>query len=243
MKNAIKFVLQKLMGYEFYLYIFSIFKIKTLAKDSNEKDFFYFLSLLKNEGKTIIDIGANIGIMTYHLAKKFPNCTVIAIEPIPSNFSILSRIKVNFRLQNVELLSLALSNKKETVKMVLPTNAGTKMQGLSHIKHPSIVDWNVGDEFEVMADTIDNLFSSERIQGIKLDVENFEYFVLQGGIKVIEANRPIIYVELWDNENRTNCFNLLKSLNYNCFVVENNHHTPFDSAIHKHQNFLFLPTH
>ncbi|MEN9442625.1 MAG: hypothetical protein RLZ33_2702, partial [Bacteroidota bacterium] len=56
------------MGFRTYLYVFAIFKIKTLRSDSKEKDFFHFLSLLEDGKGAVLDVGANIGIMTVHLA-------------------------------------------------------------------------------------------------------------------------------------------------------------------------------
>ena len=68
-KNTIKYILQFLLGYSNYLYVFAIFKIKSIQKDNLEKDFFHFLSLLKDGNGDVIDIGANLGIMSFHLSK------------------------------------------------------------------------------------------------------------------------------------------------------------------------------
>ena len=38
---------------------------------------------------------------------------------------------------------------------------------------------------------------------------NYEYFVLKGCEKIINRDKPKIYLELWDNKNRYNCFKLL----------------------------------
>jgi hypothetical protein len=79
-----------------------------------------------------------------------------------------------------------------------------------------------------------------QIQGIKIDVENFEYFALKGGSRILSSNKPVIYAELWDNENRTNCFTLLSDLNYTAHVVEKGILTPFHVDKHRHQNFIFI---
>lgn len=42
MKNFTKYILQKLLGFRNYLFVFCLFKIKTLHSDKNEKDFLYF---------------------------------------------------------------------------------------------------------------------------------------------------------------------------------------------------------
>ena len=98
MKNTLKYILQKILGFQTYLFVFSVFKIQTLYSDPKEKDFFQFLSLLKDGEGAVLDIGANIGIMTVHLAQKLPNSTIHAFEPMPSNYSVLKKIVNRFKL-------------------------------------------------------------------------------------------------------------------------------------------------
>lgn len=196
--------------------------------------------MLEDGKGSVLDIGANLGIMTVHLAEKLPNETIIAVEPMPDNRSILKKIIAKFNLKNVALHEVALGESAGTVKMILPTKSGAKMQGLSHVKHETITEWNEGEEFEVPMNTLDQLCASEAaIQGIKMDVENFEYFVLKGGKTIIEKFHPIIYTELWDNENRQKCFHLLTSLGYTINVAQQGNLVPFNSEIHLTQNFIF----
>lgn len=228
------------MGFRTYLYVFAIFKIKTLRSDSKEKDFFHFLSLLEDGKGAVLDVGANIGIMTVHLANKLPNSTVHAFEPIPDNLSVLKRIIAKFNLKKIKIHEVAVGETSGNVQMILPHQGKTKMQGLSHVKHESITEWNEGEEFSVPLNTLDNLLNGEPIQGIKIDIENFEYYALKGGKRILESNHPIIYAELWDNENRSNCIDLLASMNYKPHVVVNNELTVFDETQHKNQNFIFI---
>lgn len=244
MKTAVKYVLHKLLGFRNYLFVFALFKIRTLKTDKNEKDFFRFLSLIP-PNTIVLDIGANIGIMTYHLANAIKNVKVYSFEPIPNNIATLKRIISYFKLTNVNVMECALGNTNGEVEMVMPVINSVKMQGLSHVLHKSIEDNNEGDKFTVplkMLDTIEELSDTrEHISAIKIDVENFEFFVLDGAKKILQKHRPIIYAELWDNENRLKCFNLLLGINYSAFVVEQNKMLPFDKTRHKTQNFIFLP--
>ena len=242
MKNTVKYILQRLLGFQRYLYVFSKFKIATLKSDKKEGDFFTFMSLLKSGEGDILDIGANIGIMSVHLAKAFPNETIHAFEPMPDNLSVLKKIISHYQLSNVKVYPIAIGSEKGTMEMVMPRNGKTRMQGLSHIKHDSITEWNEGDEFEVEVELLDNLFDQQKIQGIKIDIENFEYFAFLGGQKLIKKNHPIIYAELWSNENRENCFKLLKALDYEIFVVENKVLKAYDPSSCVAQNFIFKPT-
>lgn len=239
-KDKVKYILQKSLGFNTYLYVFALFKIRTLRSDSKEKDFFHFINFIKDKNGIILDIGANIGVMSYHLAKSFPNTLVHAFEPIPQNISILKRVASKFRLKNIRIHPIALGQQKESVKMILPQRNDVLFQGLSHVKHESITEMNEGIEMEVEMDFLDNVFNGEAIQAIKIDVENFEYFVLKGGQRIINNNKPVIYAELWDNENRSNCFSFLQEMNYGTFVVENNDLVPFNPTLHNKQNFIFI---
>ncbi len=231
--------MQKILGFRKYLYVFAIFKIKTLHSDKNEKDFFHFLSLLKDGNGDILDIGANIGIMTYHLSVAFPSTKIHSFEPMPDNLEVLKKIVSNYKLNNVVIHPVALGETEGVLKMILPHNGKTKMQGLSHVKHDSIKDWNEGDEFEVESKKLDDIFNTEKIQGIKIDVENFEYFAFKGGLDIISKNKPVIYAELWDNENRVKCFELLSELGYKTYVVHEKTLREYNSKQHQAQNFIF----
>jgi hypothetical protein len=83
---------------------------------------------------------------------------------------------------------------------------------------------------------------SKPIQGIKIDVENFEYFVLIGGKRLLETNQPIIYAELWENENRKRCEDLLLGLGYTQHIVKNGQVVPFTAESGSYQNFIFIPS-
>ena len=244
MKNATKYILHKLLGFKNYLFVFSLFKIYTLKRDKNEKDFFQFLSLIP-ENTTILDIGANIGIMTVHLARSIKNSTVYSFEPMPNNIEAFKRIVNYFKLKNIRLFEIALGNTEGEVKMVMPVISSVRMQGLSHVVHTSITENNEGEYFKVPLKKLDDIEklmnASQRISAIKIDVENFEYFVLDGAKNLLAKNKPIVYAELWENENRNKCFDLFQQLNYSTFVVLDNKMVKFDNSKHKTQNFIFLP--
>lgn len=238
MKNFVKYILQNALGYQRYLRVFSNYKIRTLKNDSKEKDFFAFMDAIEKDG-AIMDVGANIGIMTYHLAKRFPDRKVYAIEPMPDNFSILKEIIDKNKLKNVELVPSAVGEEKAVLEMVLPLNGKVKMQGLAHVVHDSIDEWNEGEKIEVNCERLDDIAEGEPIAGIKMDIENFEYFALKGAKDILQKSKPVVYLELWENENRDKCFEFLRSLGYKAFVQLENELIPFDPATHKKQNFVF----
>ncbi|MBL7883080.1 MAG: FkbM family methyltransferase [Bacteroidia bacterium] len=244
MKSTLKYILHKLLGFDNYLFVFSLFKIFTLKNDKNEKDFFHFMALIP-KNTTILDIGANIGIMTAHLAKQIENSTIISFEPMPNNIKAFKRIVNYFKLKNVTLLEIALGNNEGEVEMIMPVVSNVRMQGLSHVVHESITEFNEGEKVKAPLKMLDKLdiitTTSSIISAIKIDVENFEFFVLEGGKNMIQKHKPIIYAELWDNENRYNCFQLLEKMGYTTNVVIQNKLILFDQKQHQKQTFIFLP--
>lgn len=244
MKSTVKYILHKLLGFKNYLFVFSLFKIYTLRRDKNEKDFFQFLALIPS-GTIVLDIGANIGIMTVHLARSIKDVTVYSFEPMPNNITAFKRIITYFKLRNVTLFEIALGNNEGEAEMVMPVINAVRMQGLSHVVHTNITENNEGERFKVPLKMLDKMKeltdAPKRISAIKIDVENFEFFVLDGARNLLIKNKPIVYAELWENENRDKCFELFNSLNYKTVVIMNKKAVLFDPVQHKTQNFIFLP--
>lgn len=240
MKNFIKFILQRVLGYRKYLLLFAGYKIRTLKNDVKEKDFFFFLDLLKQDNRLVLDVGANIGIMTAHLGCTLPNTPILAIEPMPDNLFVLKEIVSKHALRNVEIHPVAVGEKSGEIEMILPIEQGAKQQGLSHVVHDSITEYNSGETIQVPLKTLDELVAGRPVQGIKIDVENYEYYALLGAKNTLSTDRPPLYMELWDNENRTQCFQFLSELGYRAFVVDENSLVEYNSSRHQQQNFIFI---
>jgi FkbM family methyltransferase len=243
MKSAIKYILHKLLGFRNYLFVFSIFKIFTLRWDKKENDFLFFLKMIP-AGTVVLDIGANIGVMAVLLARRIKDSQVVAFEPVPANINALKRVIGFFELKNVRVMEFALGNEEGEVEMVMPVIDSVKMQGLSHVVHSSIKENNEGEKVKApirMLDNVTGLNGTMRISAVKIDVENFEYFVLEGGRNFIKKYKPIIYIELWENDNRDKCFALVRELGYKVNIVQGEKLTEYDPSLHKTQNFIFTP--
>ena len=239
MKNTIKYILQKILGYQRYLFIFAKYKIKNLKTDKKEGDFFAFMDAVDTKGD-LLDVGANIGIMSYHLSKTFADRKILAIEPVPSNLEVLIKIKENFKLDNVEVIPIAVGDEdNQEIEMILPINGKVKMQGLAHVVHDTITEWNSGEKFKITSETLDKIAGDHKISGIKMDIENYEFFALKGAQQILDRDHPIVYLELWDNDNRDQCFSLLESKGYEAYVNSDVGLELYDAAKHQKQNFIF----
>lgn len=225
------------MGFETFLFVFSLFKIRTLKWDKNENQFFYFMKLLPEQG-TVLDVGANIGIMSVLLGLNKPNLYVHSFEPIPENFKVLNRVCSLYELSNIKTHQLALGNVPGKLRMIMPIQGFARMQGLSHVINN---ENESGNFYEVESILLDSFFSSgdSKVVGIKLDVENFEYQVLKGSVTIIKRDRPIIYTELWENENRLHCIKLLEDNDYRPYLFNGKSLEVFTTQVG--HNFFFIP--
>jgi hypothetical protein len=134
MKTFTKYILQKILGFHTYLYVFALFVIAKIRWDKKEKDFFHFMNLLPEKG-TVLDLGANIGVTSYHLAKMLPGSTVYSFEPLEINMKVLKRIKRKFKLENIREYQVAAGDENTQLEMVMPVIGKVPMHGLSHAVH------------------------------------------------------------------------------------------------------------
>ena len=241
MKNFVRGTLQKTFSFEIYLFLFSLYSIKTAVFGNYEKEFLHFIKIIKKDG-IILDIGANIGITAAPLGKSFPKSKIHAYEPIPENFSTLVKVVNYLKIPNIKFFNMALGSEEGSLKMIMPIRGNSKMQGLSKAHKPGSNEEGV--LYEVPLKTLDELYPDQTgITAIKIDVENFEFEVLRGGKKLLERNMPMIYCELWDNENRTNVFDLLTSLGYKTYIYTGESATLEQVDLRKKvpgSNFFFL---
>jgi FkbM family methyltransferase len=211
-KIPFKYVLQKLLGFEKFLYTFSLFTIHRMRVGIFNKEFKYFLNLMPEDGN-ILDLGSNIGITAVPIARRVCRGRVLCFEPIPMHIKTLRKITTHFHLSNVEIFETALGEANGELLMVMPVFCKVKFQGFSHVveKDP---DKKKGDLFTVPVQRLDSLQALQKINkinAIKIDVENFEYPVLQGAEELIMRFKPIIYCELWNDEKRFLTINYLKN--------------------------------
>lgn len=244
LKNCAKWSLQRLLGFQGYLLLFSLFKIITFRWDRAEGEAFsHFLNLLPRKG-IIIDAGANIGIMTALFSRQFPQAVVHAFEPMPPNYKALSRVVGLLRCKNVILHPAGLGAHEQMVRMRLPIVGGINQQGISHVLDGRDVDHS-GHDYTVQLTTIDQQFpeSDQPVVGIKVDVEDYERHVFEGGMGVLRRDHPWIYAELWESENREACFRLLEPIGYTPWVWDRaeKNLVPFDGGGRDALYFFFKP--
>ena len=135
--------------------------------------------------RTMIDIGANIGIFARPSAEQFEH--VICFEPVFKNFEVLQKNLETY--SNVELHNLGLSDRDQTATFEFQTlKCGHTKQVEEFVPNP---------EFEKHTGELTTLdrFNFESVDWIKIDVEGFENAVLDGSRDTIQRNRPWLLIE------------------------------------------------
>ena len=242
MKSRIQFLLQKIFGYDYYLFCFSIFSIYLFKFFSRNKDFLYFLKLIdQSNGSIIIDVGANIGVTTTVLAKHYPSHTIFSYEPIKANFNNILKVLKFFFITSVNPKHIAIGEHDDMVELITPIENGAKKHGLSHIIGANETNLNLVSEKVsiVPLDSLLPILGTNKVAAIKIDVENHEKYVLKGAKELILQHRPIIFAELWDNERKNECILLMESLGYETKVHVDNELVPYQGKISI--DYFFIP--
>lgn len=170
-----------------------------------------FRSVIK-KGDRVLDVGANIGFHTLYFAELVgEDGKVTAFEPVPNNFAALNaNLKLN-NFQNIETKNIALSNKQEKLHIAADENSQNPgAYNLFDLSGDIVIDCFLGD----------NIIGNDKVDVIKIDVEGYESFVIDGLLQTIKKNRPTIIFEFdkfyHQKTGRPNdyIFSILQELNY-----------------------------
>lgn len=139
----------------------------------------FILPLIK-PGFVVIDGGAFIGDhTTAYLEKVGPTGSVLAFEPNPDAYECLVR-----NCPKAQKYRYALSNVKGWCHLSIGENAGG-----SHLSDMTGID--------VQTIPLDYL-NVPKVDFIKLDLEGYEVFALQGAKNTITTNKPVMVIEMND---------------------------------------------
>lgn len=184
---------------------------------------------------TVADVGANIGTYTYFMSRYAKRC--IAYEPNPLLAARLSRLFPRVIVRNV-----ALSNRFQPLELLGPVSKGRPAHELGNISQ-SFEGTQELQRHVVHSVTLD----SEEIHDLgflKIDVEQHEKEVLEGGLRTIERCRPIIMSEttpLFYETGLLERFHFMTELGYRGWATFLNRLLAFDeldSDIHLNPNLF-----
>lgn len=212
---------QWVFGQENWLFCLAQLNLRRMKGKGYEIAFRHFVSLLPLQG-TILDVGANLGVMSSYLKKTNPDSHIIAFEPIPMHARVMHRMFNKFDLEEIQVFEMAVGNYEGVAQMNIPVENGILKHGLAHIKENEVI--NEGEKlYKVPIQRIDYLLATQEIShqviGIKIDVENYELEVLKGAIETIKKYRPLLIIELWNDVKKDQCIQLMADLGYQVWIL------------------------
>ncbi|HWJ27246.1 MAG TPA: FkbM family methyltransferase [Flavisolibacter sp.] len=164
-----------------------------------------------------IDIGVNEGQMLSYLNKHCKKGQVFGFEPIPDLNRYLTR---KFKNKRIQIQELALSDVNGELEFFyFPDRkavSGLRSREMSE-------SYNL---IKVQTRKLDDIFQSDRLDFIKIDVEGAEYNVLKGAHNTLYKHHPVLVFEsgLGGLEHFGNTpeelFDFLNALNYNISTLK-----------------------
>ena len=146
-------------------------------------------------GMVVVDAGANLGVYTLLAARAVgPAGRVVAIEPDPRTFELLSENVSRNNMSNVALLNSALAAERGTMSLYrVPGHPALASLSRSNARGSA-------ERIDVQVTTLDAALAElgiERVDVMKLDTQGAEIDILRGARETIDRARPILFVEYW----------------------------------------------
>jgi FkbM family methyltransferase len=188
-RDGVTYDLDLSQGIDFAIYLGNIYERQTKAA----------LRELVSPTSLVLDIGANIGAHTLHLAQLVgPEGRVLAFEPTDFAFRKLHR--------NLDL-NPSLASRVETFHCFLTASDGASVPSAIYSSWPLAAEAglhakHLGREMQTesaQARSLDGILSEyadRKVKLVKLDVDGFECDVLRGATSMLRDARPIFVMEL-----------------------------------------------
>jgi FkbM family methyltransferase len=177
-----------------------------------------FLKNNLNKELTFVDVGSNYGWHSI-IASKFCK-QVFSFEPQKRMFDIQKMSIDENKIKNINLFNFAVGEKNKKGQMNYIN------YDLNWVNIGDLSLGNGGEEIEIK--DIDSLMLP-KIDIIKIDVQGYEKFVLEGTLNKINSDKPIIIIELENFQMQkfdyddSYIFSFFKNLGYISFYLESNY--------------------
>lgn len=164
-----------------------IYNVMSHDRQYYEMDLLNYIRSLNLEG-VYIDVGAFIGTHTVFFSKECKGCTgVDSFECLSESFELLNyNINLN-ECRNVKCYCIPILDKVESIKILRSTPDDL---GRTRVESKEGTD--------IVSTTLDReIYYSDKIALIKIDVEGNELLVLKGAIEIINNWHPILLTEVF----------------------------------------------
>lgn len=188
--------------------------------NNNEYD---FKNIYFKDGDVVIDIGANVGMVSILLAKKFPFLKIYSFEPLKENYDNFIK---NIELNNIPKGVITAENKavtKDGRLITMSINSANK-GGSSTTDVISINSIMTKENSQVESITLEEIFKKYNINKLKLlkiDCEGSEYEILYNTDTNLLKNIENLRGEFHENKNLTDEYDIDKLCEYVSKYIKN----------------------
>jgi FkbM family methyltransferase len=172
---------------------------RILASGVFEPEIVDALVTLAKPNSTVVDVGANIGVMSIAMLNRRHDVSVVSVECSPSTLPFLRKTHATSSHRNRwTIVEAAISNTEGEVSFFTSGSANGAYDSLSDTGRG-------GDsqEVRVLAAKLDTIWTSlgrPQVSIIKVDIEGGEFGAIESAQELISACRPIIIFE-WNKVN------------------------------------------
>lgn len=174
---------------------------------------------------TIVDIGANLGYYTAIASGRAgEQGKVIAFEPEPNFFKLLSRNISRNNMKNVKLFEMAIADKNGEAELFL----SKENKGHNSLIHSDELKTST----RIKMTTLDEFLSSQKITKadiIKMDIEGAEILAIEGMENTLIKHTPLLFLEFSPhsiiklNRNPIDFLSILHKIGYSIFEIDKTH--------------------
>jgi len=178
--------------------------IKVAQRGFHEEGLERFLVSFLREGDAVLDVGAQIGMVSSIAAKLVgPTGIVHSFEPDPTNRGCLFNTIAQNALGNVEVHPHAVGNSCGVATFRRPSEGWGAFAVDSNRSTDELVSSGAFpdvrfDSYDVQQVTLDTWAKAhdlERLTLVKIDVDGPEVNVLEGATEVLATHKPVVVVE------------------------------------------------
>jgi FkbM family methyltransferase len=161
-----------------------------------EKNETQFLLRYVKKDDVCLDVGANIGYYTFLFSSRAQH--VISVEPIAPNVDLIRLSASINRISNIRVISAAVAGTEGEADFFESDDTGLSSVAFPHVEQ-ILNEKNLVPSkpcYKVPTVTIDSLHLP-KLDIVKMDIEGYEYFALQGMAQTLESLRPrLLMIEL-----------------------------------------------
>ena len=195
--------------------------VNMIAHELNNNEYDFNIDF--KEGDIIIDIGANVGMVSILLAKKFPFIKIYSFEPLKENYDNFIK---NIELNNIPKGVITAENKavtKDGRLITMSINSANK-GGSSTTDVISVNSIMTKENSQVESITLEEIFKKYNINKLKLlkiDCEGSEYEILYNADTNLLKNIENLRGEFHENKNLTDEYDIDKLCEYVSKYIKN----------------------